>query len=259
MLSEALIEHYKSGYTHGLQSDQIKIIKGRSSEDMTFKDTVKLKLKAGLNALVLLDLVKNQPDFLSEDYRAEYEYSLADIVKENGEDYYLITFRPRSNSLSAIYSGRIILHIKDMAFKQIEFSVDPGYLDRATGLYIVRKPMHLSVKMLQSTYHIGYQKIHGKYYLQQIQSTSEYRIRSKKRLSGSLFSTSLEMAVTDLDTTHVCRFASKEAAGLNDYFTDQVGVYDESFWGPNNFIPPGESLTHALIRLQKQMERKDEE
>ncbi len=52
------------------------------------------------------------------------------------------------------------------------------------------------------------------------------------------------------------RFKSRETARLNEFFTDQLGAYDESFWGEYNFISPEESLEEALVKLSK---KKDEQ
>ena len=49
----------------------------------------------------------------------------------------------------------------------------------------------------------------------------------------------------------------RETARLNEFFTDQLGAYDESFWGEYNFISPDESLEEALVKLKtKELKRK---
>ena len=46
-------------------------------------------------------------------------------------------------------------------------------------------------------------------------------------------------------------FRSVKLPRLNEFFVDQVGAYDESFWGEYNFITPDESLENALVKLNK--------
>jgi len=249
IVSEALLENYKPGYGPSFASDQIKIVKGRKTEDIDRADTLMLKLKAGLNTTILLDVVKNMPDFMTGQYVGDYSYRLVDIVIDNGIDNYAIEFKPREMSLDAYYSGRILVGVNDLAFKWIEFYVDPERLDKATDLFIVKKPAHLKIKMLKANYRIAFRQSGGRYYLHLIHCETEFRIRNRNQLSGNTYTTSLEMAVTDIDTVNTERFRFRETARLFDFFTEQVGSYDDSFWGEYNFIKPDESLEDALIKL----------
>jgi len=259
MVSEAMLENYKTSYTT-LSADQVKILKSRKSEDINNNDTVMLKLKAGLSTMLLLDVVKNMPDFLTGESQVDYSYKMADIVVEDGKDHYAIEFSPKGNSSSAIYSGRIILDIQDLAFRWVEFYISPEQLDQATDLFIIRKPANLIVNVLKANYKIAFRQSGSKYYLHLIQCETQFRVRKRRKLSGSVYSTKLEMAVTDIDTTDVERFPLKETARLHEFFTDQVGDYDESFWGEYNFITPDESLENAMVKLNKaQAARREEE
>ena len=67
IVSEAVLQTYKSPYTKLYENDQIKIIKARKSQDINSADSVILKLKAGLSTTLLLDIVKNPANFLTND------------------------------------------------------------------------------------------------------------------------------------------------------------------------------------------------
>lgn len=259
LVSEAILENFKTSYA-SLAQDQFKILKGRKSELVNANDTVMLRLKAGLNTMLMLDVVKNPPDFMSTDYLDEYVYRMTDIVVEDGRDNYAIEFVPRPGaSPSAIYSGRIIIDINDMAFRWIEFHVSPEYLGQATNLYILRKPSNLTVKMLKANYKVAFRQTGNKYYLHMIQCETGFRIRKRKQFSGTVYNTKLEMAVTGIDTLDVSRFPAREVARPYEFFTEQLGAYDETFWGEYNFITPDESIEHAIERINKiQAERKEE-
>jgi hypothetical protein len=249
MVSEAILENYKPGYERTAANDQVKILKGRKSQDTNTKDTVILKLKAGLNTMLLLDVVKNMPGFLTGENIEDYEYKMSDIVVDNGREQYAIEFRPRPNTSNTFYSGRILLDVRNLAFTWVEFYIDPERLDMATNNFIVRKPAYMKVKVLKADYRIAFKPVGNKYYLHLIQCETEFRIRDRHQISGSVYHTGLEMAVTDIDTLNVGRFKSRETAKLNEFFIEQLGEYDESFWGEYNFISPDESLEEALIKL----------
>ena len=149
MVSEAILENYKAGYQNA-SSDRVKILKGRKTEDLSRDDSVILKLKAGLNTMLMLDVVKNIPDFLTGESLNDYHYRLADIVVEDGRDHYAVEFNPKEGSPEeSFYSGRIIIDINDMAFKWVEFHVNPAHLDLATERFIVRKPVKYGGKSLK--------------------------------------------------------------------------------------------------------------
>lgn len=251
MVSEAILENYKPGYNRAAANDQVKILKGRKSQDPGTKDTVILKLKAGLNTMLLLDVVKNMPDFLTGQSIQDYDYKLSDIVVDNGREQYAVEFSPKKGSDNIYYKGRVLLDIRNLAFTWVEFSIDPDKLEMATRDFIVRKPSYMKVKVQNASYKIAFRKTGSKYYLHMIECNMELRIKDRNQLSGSVYRTGLEMAVTEIDTVNVTRFRSKETARLNEYFTDQLGSYDESFWGEYNFISPEESLEEALVKLGK--------
>ena len=250
MVSEAILENYKPGYMNA-SNDQIKIVKGRKSEDMGLSDSVILKLKAGLNTMLLLDVVKNMPDFLTGMNIQDYNYKMSDIVVDNGRDNYVIEFTPRERSVSAYYSGRILLDVHDLAFKWVEFYIDPEHLNLATSFFILRKPPDLKAKVLKASYKVSFRKAGSKYYLNLIECETAYKFRNKKQVNGSVYGINLEMAVTDIDTINTSRFRFREVAKINEFFAEQVGTYDETFWGEYNFISPEESLEDALIKLTR--------
>lgn len=251
MVSEAVLENYKSGY-RSVTPDRVKILKGRKNEDFSSDDSLILKLKAGLSTMLMLDVVKNIPDFLTGESLQDYRYRLADIVVEDGHDQYVVEFLPLENSPErAFYSGRIIIDIKDMAFRWIEFEVNPSDLDLATERFIVRKPPNVVVKTLKANYKVAYRKLGNKYYLHMIMCETGFRIRNRRQLSGAIYNTRLETVITEIDTVNVSRIPVRESARPYEFFTDQVGSYDEAFWGEYNFIAPDESLENALRRLMK--------
>jgi hypothetical protein len=251
MVSEAILENYKGGYGRIAPPDQVKILRGRKSQDISGSDSLVLKLKAGLNTMLLLDVVKNMPDFLTGDNLQDYTYKMNDIVVDNSREQYVIEFLPRYRNLHNYYTGRIMLDVRNLAYTGVEFSVDPERLDQATGDYILKKPADVRAKVLNASYKVSFRKTGGSYYLYMIQCETSFKLRNKNEFGGSVYSTTLEMAVTDIDTVNTGHFRFRETARLNDFFTDQLGAYDESFWGEYNFIRPDDSLEAAIEKLRR--------
>jgi hypothetical protein len=202
--------------------------------------------------MLMLDVVKNIPDFLTGESLQEYHYRLADLIIEDNRDHYVVEFIPKENSPEgSFYSGRIIIDIQDMAFRWVEFQVDPANLDLATERFIVRKPPNVIVKALKANYKVAYRKQGNNYYLHMIVCETGFRIRNRGKFSGTVYNTKLETVVTEIDTVNVSRFPLRESARPFEFFTEQIGSYDEVFWGEYNFITPDESLENALQRYMK--------
>ncbi|MBN2481084.1 MAG: carboxypeptidase-like regulatory domain-containing protein [Bacteroidales bacterium] len=248
IVSEAIIEMYKRGYNDLLQEDQVKIIKGRKRQDIDPSDTVVLKLKAGLNTMLLLDVIRYTPDFMTE--TGYYEYIMADIVVNNDHEYYAIEFTPKERAYDAFYSGRIYIDVRDLSIAGVEFSIEPSRLEEATNLFVLRKPSNYKVKLLGADYYTAYRKIGSRYYLHNIHCETSFRVRLNNQLFGSVYTTSIEMVMTKMDTTGVDRFRYREIARTTDIFNEQLSGYDEAFWGEYNFIRPEDPLVRAIENLK---------
>jgi len=253
IVSEALLETFKLGYsTFPMQADQVKIIRGRNSEDVNQGDTVMLRLKAGLNTMLLLDVIRHPPDFLSSDEFYKYSYNMADIVTDNGRDHYAIDFSPVEYNYDNFYTGRILIDVESLSINKVNFSIHPDKLRDATSLFVLKKPLSMNVRVLNAVYTVAFRKASGYNYLHMIHCETQFRIRYKNQLLGSVYSTALEMVVTEMDTSSVERFRLRETARTQDIFIDQISGYDEDFWGEYNYISPDEPLEQGLLRLSNQ-------
>ncbi|MGE5348083.1 MAG: carboxypeptidase-like regulatory domain-containing protein, partial [Actinomycetota bacterium] len=88
--SEAVVRIYKSPYARSLQNDQIKIIRSRKIENLEAKDTLAVRLKAGLSATLSLDGMRHLFDFLDPQSFDTYDYHLRDIVTIDGQTAFVI-------------------------------------------------------------------------------------------------------------------------------------------------------------------------
>jgi hypothetical protein len=248
-VSEAILQTYKTGYNMSVSGDQIKIVKGRKTIESSSADTLILKLKAGLNTTLLLDVAKNLPEFLIEENFQSYYYKMADIIVSDQNELYVIEFSPRDVVPATLYKGRIFLDLKSLAIAAVEFEVDPTKMETASHMFVLKKPRHVKVKPLKAEYKVTFRNIDGRYYLNLIRCKTSFRIRQKNQLFGSTYSTILEMAVTDIETDNVERFRIKETVRSQDIFMEQISDFQDSFWGEYNFIKPEVPLEKAIKDL----------
>jgi hypothetical protein len=253
-VSEAILQTYKTAYNLSVGGDQIKIVKGRKTADNSHSDTLVLKLKAGLNATLLLDVVKNTPDFLTEENFSSYSYNMTDIIVNGQNESYVISFSPKEGYPESFYRGRIFLDIKSMAITAVEFEVDPEKMEEATGMFVLKKPRDIRVKPQKAQYRVTFSKTGDRYLLNLIRCETAFRIRHKNQLFGSVYSTILEMAVTRAETEDIERFRIKETARSQEIFMEQITDFRDSFWGEYNYIKPEEPLEEAIKKLSREYE-----
>ena len=93
--SEAVVRIYKSPYARSLQNDQIKVIRSRKIENLEAKDTLAVRLKAGLNATLSLDGIRHTFDFLDPQSFDTYDYRLTDIVTIDDQTAFVVSFKQK--------------------------------------------------------------------------------------------------------------------------------------------------------------------
>jgi hypothetical protein len=256
IISEAILEIFRSAFNDAYPFDQVKMIKGRKNVDIHRTDTITLKLKAGLQTSLFLDIVRNKPEFFNEDFFPFYKWDMTDIILDEDHYVYVITFKQYTYTQPPHYEGKIYIDMESLAIRAFEFNINPETIDKAARYLVIHKPRDYDVIPVSAQYYVRYREEKGKFYLSYILSDNVFRIRKKTQLLSRTFQTTTEMAVTNIKTENVTRFKPKETTDINDLFINQVGGYDEKFWGEYNYIQPDEPLEEALKRIGKLMEKK---
>lgn len=252
--SEAVLKIFKSSYEHSEQADQVKLLKSRNIQNVNQRDTLLLKLKAGIQASLQLDIVKCIPTFLDESEFAYYNFSYADIVSFNAQNVYALSFVQKAGVEEPLYTGTVFIDKESFAIVGAEFEINPKYLNQAADYLIVKKSRKLIVKLENIKYSISYLNYNGRYYLNHARCDINLKTRTRNHLSFDNFSTFLETATCRIDSVNVARFGKQEVLKPNVVFSDASYVYDEAFWGDYNIIAPEEKLNEALSRITSKIE-----
>jgi len=256
--SEAVFKVYKSTYTTGEHAEQVKLLKSRKFKNANLRDTVLLKLKAGVESALLLDIVKNVPGFLDQVQPVEYIYKYSDLVSYNARDAYAVTFVQKEGLDKALYSGTVYIEKESFALLGADFEINPDYLDLAAEALVLKKSSRLIVKLEKINYSVSYMPFNGRYYLGHVRCDIHLKMRLKNHLSGDDFYTFLELATCYIDTAAVIRFPRQEIMKPNVVFSDQPYQGNDAFWGEFNTITPEEKLSEALSKIIGRIEEINE-
>lgn len=260
---EAILNIYKHPYNTPHRVDLPKIFKSRKIYDANNLDTVSLRLKGGVNGCLMLDIIKNRPDFLKEEFLDYFIYNLEDISVFNNHPVYIINFAPKKDNKVTPLEGRIYLDTRTLALIKAEFGYSSQIVGKIGKRFILKKKNKTKVKPIQISYRVSYRQLNERYYLNHAQGLLKFRVRKKQKLFSSVFETSFEMATTQIDTLDIYRFKSREVLKPNTVFSKEQIIYDPDFWGNHSFIHPEENIEDALRRIsssiqQTTLEKKEE-
>lgn len=252
VLSEAVVNIFKSAYNKPFQNDQVKVFKGRKTVDREAYDTVLYKVQGGLYNSLLLDIVKNRANFMDENSFPDYEFHMGLMQKINDALAYTIEFDQKEGVEDALFKGKLYVDVNTLAILGADFSISPRGMKNAASMLVKRASPKIKVKPVSVDYLVSYSRYSGKWQLSHIRMEMNMRVRKKNNLFNSLFTSVSEMVITRTDTLNAKPFRSADIARANEIFVDNIGPYDPAFWGDYNFIKPEEKLEETLTKIFRQ-------
>ncbi len=248
--TEAILQIYKSAYTGSLLNDQIKVFKSRKIENVNVRDSLTVRLKAGLSTCLQLDGIRNLYDFISRESLPDYTYRLTDIISFDEESAYEIEFAPRQETESSMFRGSIFINTSDFAVLKADFEISPEYLHKMKDTFILSPSKDFTTWPVSVNYSISYRKVDGRYFLSHVRGDLVFASKQNKRLFNTQFNVFFEMAVTGINTTNVTRFEKDELAPIYSVFSKTVKNYDQVFWDNQDFLKPEDNLLQALKNMK---------
>ncbi|MHA7059824.1 carboxypeptidase-like regulatory domain-containing protein [Aquimarina sp. M1] len=255
-LSEAVVDVYKKPYISG-KNDIIKLYKARKSADYKKLDTLTLKLQGGPSSTLFIDVMKNPDLLFTEDILKIYEFSFDKSTKINDRYIYVLNFKQRPNIKDLYYYGKLYIDSETLALTKASFSLNLEDRDKASKLFVRKKPNRAKVYPTVATYNMNYRETDGKWYYGYGKIDLVFKVNWKKKLFNSTYKLNIEMAVTDWKKNpedENIRF--KDRLKSTVVISDEAdGFSDPEFWGEYNVIEPEKSIESAIRKIKKQLEK----
>jgi hypothetical protein len=258
-LAEAVFKIYKTPYDSKIP-DQVKLLKMRKISNTQIKDSILLKMRAGIDASLLLDLVKNLPDFLTLNNGNPYNYTKIDMAVTDTNLAHIIAFEQKKEYDHPLFKGELYIDAENHALLTARFEVNPRYVEQAANVYIAKKSKEYDIRPQQVNYTVSYKYWNGKYYINHIRGDLDFKVKKKKQFLArtSVIHTYFEMATCKIDTSDVKRFPGKESLSSKTIFSETRFTYDESFWGDFNVILAEDELSESIARISSKIEEEEE-
>ena len=254
-ISEAVVDIYKSPYL-SWQDDKVKIFKGRKSANVKKADTVMVKLQGGPNVSMLLDVVKNTGLSIALDNLDNYQFELGSMVNIDNKLNWVITFSPVIVNEEPLYIGKLYISQENIAITRAEFSLDLSDADKASRVFVQKKPMGLLFMPTSTSYLVTYKEQGGKYYLNYVRIELKFRCDWKRRLFKNHYTVMSELAITDRREDNIVKFAGQELFRSNMVFSEKVQDFEDvDFWGDYNIIEPESAIENAIKKLSKSLKK----
>lgn len=253
-LSEGVFKVLKTPYS-SLATDQVKLLKMRRVSNTKEKDTLITKIKSGINACLMLDLIKQLPDFLRAEQESPYIYTHSAITVIDNRFVDVISFEQKKHYSEPLYKGEVYIDKDSKALIKAEFEIQPDHIKKATNMFVERKSKYLQITPQEIKYTVSYKLWEGKYYINHVRGDLYFKIRNKKRLFSSTdVHTWFEMVTCKIEENDVSRFSRSETLSSRTIFAETKFEYDEHFWGEFNIIIPENELNDAIRKISSKIE-----
>jgi len=248
--SEAVLDVAKGPYASLTANDHIGIVKRRKISDVTAEDTVLIKLRSGISTSMSLDVIKNRPDFLLDDFQNRYNLEFSDMMTYGDRLVYVISFQQKKEINDLLFLGQIYLDQETLAILAADFEFNPDLLHKEPELFLVSRSPKIRIRPVAAKYHVDYRAVHDKYYISQVRGEVEMKVRKRKKWISSRYKISIEMAITDLIPNQRLRINQADRVRRNIVLADEPFQFDPEFWGIYNTIETEASLQESIKKLE---------
>ncbi len=248
-LTEAVLKVYKTDYSKSSGVDQVKLVKMRRVFRKQEKDTIFTKMKSGIKSCLMLDVMKNIPDFLNlEENKEAFVYRYTDISEVDKRRVYVISFEQRKYVDEPLYKGELYVDAENYALLEAHFEINPLYAKRATDLFVAKRSREYKLILKRAAYTISYKLSSDDiYYINHVRGELEFRVRRRRHFFSTPLNLWFEMVTCQVDAKEAKPFPRAERLSTRNVFSETEHDYDADFWEHFNIILPEEEL-RSLIR-----------
>lgn len=254
-LAEAVVEVNKPSYANN-RTEQVRMLKGRKGVNTAKMDTILFKLQGGAHSMLSIDIIKYPYAILSQEIQSVYNYGFESITLIDDEIHLIVNFKQKEHVEEPMFYGKLYVHAETMAISSASFHLNTENKSRASSLFIRKKPLGCDVYPEYANYMVNYRKQGDKWHYSYSRGEVNFKVNWKKRLFSTNYITSTEMAVTDREDVKTKNFKGDDRIKSNAIMSEAVsGFYDKDFWGEYNVIEPEKSITSAIKKIAKSIEK----
>jgi hypothetical protein len=235
----------------------LKLYKARKSTDYTKLDTVAFKLRGGPFSNLYIDIIKNQYSFFTEDMFAIYNFTYDTSTKIDNKPVFVVNFRQKPRIKTPLYYGKLYIDAHSLALVSAKFHLNLDDKQKASKLFIIKKPKNAKVYPIETSYQINYREKNEKWYFGYSRIQLGFKINWDKKIFNTIYRTTSELAITDWHKNTNNKYIKfKNRLRPSIIMMDKAsGFSDPDFWGAYNVIEPEKSIEFAIKKIKKQLKK----
>lgn len=256
-LTEAVFKVYKTSLKEKNAFDQVKLLKMSRIDNRESTDSLVAKIRAGIQACLQLDIMKDLPDFFSVDaVDNPYVYTSGDIAFIDDRCVNVVYFEQRHTVKEPLYCGALYIDSENGALVQARIEMQPKHIKKATRIFVVRQAPKVNLTAQKIVYTISYKPWNGTYYIHHIRGDQYFRMKRKRAFfSNPILHTWFEMVTCRVDNENVVRFPRAERLPTRTVLAEEEYKYDKDFWEDFNVIPLEEGLSKIIEQVALKIEK----
>ncbi|SRR5579871_193569 len=247
---------FQSQYFPAAKNYKLKLIRGRSKEDVSYTRLFEdFHPGGGPQAVAGSGFVINVPSFLNNKDINKFNYKIDSVVEFDGRQLYHISFDQKDGVKEALDKGYMLIDMDDYAVVCYEIHNSPEgtpYIKNLTGTDKIFAAL-LNIDLKRKGWHtrVDFTKIDDKWIMSHAET--EYAIsykQPKKHLDLDL-TVNIELLYTDLFKTVNKEISKEEEWKKKDIVADLPTAFDETFWGNKNIISPTQKVKDIIAAISK--------
>jgi hypothetical protein len=247
-VTEAVLKIYKSGYQYRSSNDQVKLIKKRRAFQLLKNDSILPRMKSGINSCLMLDIIKELPDFIDINNNSNYCYTFNGITTIDNRPIYIINFKQKTSITEPLFTGNLYIETETKTLIEVQFEISQHFVEMATNNFVTKKTNKLKLSLQQAKYVVSYKRsTDNMYYINHVRGDIVLNIKKKNNLFSSPIHFWIELVTSKIDTENVKTFQRNERLQQNTIFSETKHSYDKNFWNNFNLILPEEKLKETMI------------
>jgi hypothetical protein len=146
----------------------------------------------------------------------------------------------------------LFIDAKSLAVISATFSLNVEDKIKAGRIFTRKKPAGVDLYPTEVHYKINYREQDGRWVFAYSRADLTFKLNWDKRIFNTVYSTTIEMAVTDWKKQDSKETTSLQKLNSNVIMSDKVSsLSDPDFWGAYNIIEPEKSIETAIRKIQK--------
>ena len=252
-VAEAL---FLAQYFPGRESYKLKLLQGRSKEDVTYTRLFEdFHPGGGPQSVAGKSFAVEQPDFLKEKTIKFFNYKIDSLVQFDERWLYSISFDQKPGVKEALEKGRLLIDADTYAVISYQAENSPlgtAYIKDLTGTdKVFAEILNIDFKKKGWKRRIDFMPVNNKWIMSYAET--EYRIgykQPKKNIDLDL-SIKIELLFSELDIPVFKEISKDEEWKRKDIVANLPTAFDSAYWGNNNIISPTEEVKNIIKKISK--------